>query len=289
MAIASAIPPFAVPSSLVSTMPVTSTASPNSFACRRPFWPVVASTVISVSCGASGICLVITRRTLTSSSIRFVLRVQAAGGVDDHDVGAALAAAGDGVEGDRAGIGALGALDELDVGALGPALELLDGGGAERVGGADDDLLAERVAQVPGELADRGRLAGAVDADDEDHRRIGADVDRVVAGAGELGEQLGQPAGQRLAADERAVVGLALEPLDHLRRSCGRRRRRRSAPPRAAPRSPRRGRPRTASPAPRPQAPRGSCASSCAGGRRSRAAARPRQGRARPRAARRRR
>src|SRR3954447_12830413 len=72
LAIASAMPPLAVPSSLVRMIPVTSTASPNSFAWRTPFWPVVASTVISVSCGASGICLEITRRTLVSSSIRFV-------------------------------------------------------------------------------------------------------------------------------------------------------------------------------------------------------------------------
>ena len=37
------MPPLAVPSSLVSTMPVTSTASANCFACTRPFWPVDAS------------------------------------------------------------------------------------------------------------------------------------------------------------------------------------------------------------------------------------------------------
>ena len=106
-AIASAMPPLAVPSSLVSTMPVTPTASPNSFAWRTPFWPVVASTVISVSCGASGICLVITRRTFSSSAIRSRCVCSRPGGVDDHDVGAALAAAGDGVEGDRARVGAL--------------------------------------------------------------------------------------------------------------------------------------------------------------------------------------
>ena len=39
----------------------------------------------------------------------------------------------------------------------------------------------------------------------------------VVAGAGELGEQLGQALGQRLAADELALLGLALELLDDLR------------------------------------------------------------------------
>src|SRR4051794_3512578 len=68
-AMASAIPPFAVPSSLVSTIPSTGTVSENSLAWRSPFWPVVASTVSSVSCGASGVCLVITRRTLASSAI----------------------------------------------------------------------------------------------------------------------------------------------------------------------------------------------------------------------------
>ena len=65
-----AMPPRAVPSSLVRMTPVTSTASPSSSAWRRPFWPVVASTVRRVSCGASGTCRSITRRTFRSSSIR---------------------------------------------------------------------------------------------------------------------------------------------------------------------------------------------------------------------------
>ena len=51
-AIASAIPPLAVPSSFVSTTPDRSTESANTCAWRRPFWPVVASITISVSCGA---------------------------------------------------------------------------------------------------------------------------------------------------------------------------------------------------------------------------------------------
>ncbi len=41
--IARTMPPLAVPSSLVSTTPVTPTASVNCLACRSPFWPVVAS------------------------------------------------------------------------------------------------------------------------------------------------------------------------------------------------------------------------------------------------------
>ena len=53
-AIASAMPPLAVPSSLVRTTPSTSTASEKTLAWRSPFWPVVASIEISVSCGALG-------------------------------------------------------------------------------------------------------------------------------------------------------------------------------------------------------------------------------------------
>ena len=44
----STTPPFAVPSSFVSTTPVTSTASVNARACAIPFWPVVASSTRSV-------------------------------------------------------------------------------------------------------------------------------------------------------------------------------------------------------------------------------------------------
>src|SRR6185312_8706470 len=70
-AIATAMPPFAEPSSFVSATPVTPTASLKSRACCSPFWPVVASTTSSVSCGAPSSFPAITRRTLASSSIRF--------------------------------------------------------------------------------------------------------------------------------------------------------------------------------------------------------------------------
>ena len=43
-----------------------------------------------------------------------------------------------------------------------------------------------------------------------------AQVDRVVAGAGELREQLGEAGGQCLAADEVALLGLLLELGDDL-------------------------------------------------------------------------
>src|SRR5579864_5388689 len=65
------IPPLAVPSSLVSTMPVTSTTSANTRACRSPFCPVVASSTSSTS--STLVRFSMTRLTLPSSSIRPVL------------------------------------------------------------------------------------------------------------------------------------------------------------------------------------------------------------------------
>jgi hypothetical protein len=54
--------------------------------------------------------------------------------------------------------------DHVGVYALAPLLELVDGGGAEGVGGSDYDVSAVAAIGV-GELGDAGRLAGAVDAD----------------------------------------------------------------------------------------------------------------------------
>ena len=55
--------------------------------------------------------------------------------------------------------------------ALAPDLELLHGGRAERVARSEQHLLAVGL-QLGGELADGGRLADAVHADHEDHRRL---------------------------------------------------------------------------------------------------------------------
>src|SRR5215475_9702305 len=61
------MPPLAVPSSLVRMIPVISTTSANTRACRRPFWPVVASSTSSTSSTVP--CRSITRLILPSSSI----------------------------------------------------------------------------------------------------------------------------------------------------------------------------------------------------------------------------
>ncbi len=62
------MPPRAVPSSFVRTMPVTPATSPKTRAWLRPFCPVVASSTRSTS--DSGASLVMTRRILPSSSMR---------------------------------------------------------------------------------------------------------------------------------------------------------------------------------------------------------------------------
>src|SRR6478609_7476238 len=65
---ATTMPPLAVPSSLVSTMPVIPTTCENTSACRIPFCPVVPSRTSSTS--STGLCFSMTRFTLPSSSIR---------------------------------------------------------------------------------------------------------------------------------------------------------------------------------------------------------------------------
>src|SRR6202044_3403466 len=62
------------------------------------------------------------------------LGVEAAGGVDEKDASVAGLGGGEGVEERGGGIATLARLDEVDVGALGPDFELLDGSGAEGIG-----------------------------------------------------------------------------------------------------------------------------------------------------------
>ena len=70
------------------------------------------------------------------------LGVQAAGGVGEHEVGVAGGGPLDGVEDDRARVGALGAAHEVGAGPLGPGGELLGGRGPERVARGHHDRAA---------------------------------------------------------------------------------------------------------------------------------------------------
>ena len=198
-------------------IPVTPTASPNSFAWRTPFWPVVASTVISVSCGASGICLAITRRTLVSSSIRFVcvcrrpavsMMITSAPRSRPRAIASKATAPGS---------RALRALDDVDARALAPALELLDRGGAERVRRADHHGAVRAcscrcqaslpiVVVLPVPLTPTTRITVG-----SGRRSILSSPVRA-SWASSSARRLRE----RLAADERALLGLALELLDDL-------------------------------------------------------------------------
>ena len=105
------------------------------------------------------------------------LVLQAAGGVDEQHVDRLCPCRGQRLISEARGIGALDAGDHRAFGARTPDLELLDRRGAEGVAGREHDAAA--LAREPrGELADGRRLAGAVDAGDEDHERLRRRIDR---------------------------------------------------------------------------------------------------------------
>lgn len=103
------------------------------------------------------------------------LRMEAAGGVDQEHVGVAALGGRERVEDDGAGVGALLVGDDIGADDVAPRLELLDGRGTECVSGGDHHLLALFAIGLR-ELGDARRLAGAVDANDEDD--VGASVRR---------------------------------------------------------------------------------------------------------------
>ena len=213
---ASTTPPFAVPSSLVSTMPVTPSASLNCRACASAFWPWLASSTSRTSCGAAASSRPITRFTFLSSSIRLALRVQTSGGIGDQDVDAARLRRLHRVEDDRRRIGAGRLGDHRHVVALAPDLQLLDRGGAERVAGGEQHLQPSSPAAAR-ELADRRRLAGAVDADDEDHERPACPS--ITSGRARRRQDLEHRAAQRLQQRVEIARARCVRPVRAVRSS----------------------------------------------------------------------
>ena len=65
-------------------------------------------------------------------------------------------------------------LDHFDIGAASPDLELLDRGGSEGIGAAQDNVAA-RIGGLLGKLSDGRRLARAVDAHEEHERGVAAE------------------------------------------------------------------------------------------------------------------
>ena len=93
--------------------------------------------------------------------------MEAAGGVDDDDVGAAGLGGADGVVGYAGGVAAHFLLHDGHADALAPDDELLYGGRTEGVGGAEHDAQSG-LLELVGELADGGGLAHSVHADYHD-------------------------------------------------------------------------------------------------------------------------
>ena len=108
-----------------------------------------------------------------------LLIVQPAGGIHQHHIHAPRLGSLQRIKQHRTGIGALVLTHNVHTGALGPDLQLVGGGGAEGIAGAQQHLLA-LLAELMGHLADGGGLAHAVDADEQHHGGLGADVQRHV-------------------------------------------------------------------------------------------------------------
>ena len=142
--------------------------------------PGRASSTSSTSCGAAGSRRPSTRFTFLSSSIRLlcVCRRPAVSAISTSAPRACADCSASKMT--AAGSAPARLRDHRHAVALAPDLQLLDRGGAERVARREHDLAA-LVGEAARELADRRGLAGAVDADDEDHERARRRVDRRAA------------------------------------------------------------------------------------------------------------
>ena len=144
--------------------------------------------------------------------------MQAAGRVDEHDVGAARAGGGHAVVHDGRGVAALRLLHDVAAHALGPLGELLHGRGAKGVAGHHERRLAH-LLEPPGDLADGRRLARAVHADHEDHGRLRGDVDALrlgILGLEHAGDHVGELVHERLARLDLLGRAALLELVDDL-------------------------------------------------------------------------
>ena len=139
---------------------------------------------------------------------QLVVDVQAAGGIDEHDVAAAMRRLGACVATDLDRIGAFRRRmhRHLDLGA--ESDQLLDGGGAVDVGRYQVGSAAALRLQVSGELRDGGRLAGSLQADQ--HHDHGGRRRQVELG-GAVAHQVGE-----LGADDLDEVLLRREAAEHL-------------------------------------------------------------------------
>ncbi len=180
-AMATTMPPLAVPSSLVSTSPVTPTASLNCARLRERVLPLVGVQHQQHLVRGARVDALDHAPHLLQLLHQVRLAVQAPGGVGDQHVACRAPAPPAGRRtpprpGRRPAAGRRTRAPD----ALGPHLELLDGGGAEGVAGGEHHAAALAGA-APRQLADGGGLARAVHADHQDDERPLRAVDDAAA------------------------------------------------------------------------------------------------------------
>ena len=216
---ATTTPPRAVPSSFVTTSPVTGTAAAKVFACITAFCPMVPSSTSSDSCGAPGSRLAMTRATFLSScmSPSLVCRRPAVSMITTSvpRVTAASMAEKATAAGSPPGCASMKSLPLRSAHtrswSMAPARKVSPAAIITR--------LPSRWRRV-GQLADERRLAGAVDAEHQHHGRFGVAKRerRVAAAAGERGHQPRVQCGEELRLRlHGATLRLALHRLDEPR------------------------------------------------------------------------
>ena len=150
--------------------PVRPTAASNALTCASAFWPVLASSTSSVSCGRRRVGLADHALDL-ADLVHQVRAASAAGRRCRRARRRCRAPWRRAMASNMTAAGSPPVLrDHRDAVALAPDRELLARRGAEGVAGGEQHRLA-LLLQPLGELADRRRLAGAVDAGQHDHER----------------------------------------------------------------------------------------------------------------------
>ena len=168
--IESAAPPRASPSILVRISPLAPTRSLNVCATLTASCPVMASATSRISVGSHAV------PNVDQLLHEAIVDLQAAGGVDDDRVVAALAGELRRVGGDIDRVAAGPLLVDRDADLLAKRLQLVDCGRTVDVGGHEQGI-APLLAQVDGELGGVGRLAASLEPDQhQDLRRpVGRD------------------------------------------------------------------------------------------------------------------
>ena len=140
---------------------------------------------------------------------------QAASRIRQDDVDAARPGGGDGVKDHRRRVAGL-LRDYRHMVAFAPGLQLLARGGAEGVAGCQQDRSALCLKML-GQLADRGRLAGAVDAGNhDDERAVRGQVERFFERPQEFVENLGQRALNLLRGVEPVAFGAHFQLIEQM-------------------------------------------------------------------------